>query len=256
MILEDKVAIVTGAAGAIGRRIALSLASEGAIVNIVDIDFEGAKKVVSEISGSHGKAKAIKTDVSRNEDVKIMAQTILDEYGAIDILVNNAGVSDAGVCDPEKGSLFRDITEELWDHIIAINLKGVFNCSQAVINHMIDRKSGKIVNIASICGINGCTSQGAYSAAKGGIIAFTKALAKEVASYRVNVNCISPGVIENPWIIERKERLQRKYQQIRLGKPEDIADMVIFLVSDKSSFIIGQNYAVCGGSSIGYQITE
>jgi NAD(P)-dependent dehydrogenase (short-subunit alcohol dehydrogenase family) len=256
MTLENRVAIVTGAAGAIGRSISLSIVKEGAIVIIADINFEEARKVVSEITGLGGKARAIKTDVSRNEDVKLMVQTILDEYGVIDILVNNAGVSDASLSEPERGSLFCDTAEELWDHIIAVNLKGVLNCSQAVINHMIEQRYGKIVNIASICGINGCTSQVVYSASKGGIIAFTKALAKEVAHYGINVNCISPGVIETPWTSNRQKNLQKKYQQIRLGKPEEIADMVIFLVSNKSSFIIGQNYAVCGGSSIGYQVID
>ena len=251
MKLEGKVAIVTGAASGIGRDIALSVVREGATVVIADINLEGANKVAGEIKDVGGTALAVKTDVSKSEEVNRMVKTVLDEFGVIDILVNNAGGSAR-----EKRSLFCEITEELWDHIIAINLKGVFNCSRAVINHMMERRSGKIVNIASICGINGCTLQGAYSAAKGGIIAFTKSLAKEVASYGINVNSVSPGVIETPGTIGRAEELKKKFKQVRLGKPEEIADMVTFLVSDNASFIIGQNHAVCGGSSIGYEGTD
>jgi NAD(P)-dependent dehydrogenase (short-subunit alcohol dehydrogenase family) len=175
-----------------------------------------------------------------------MVKSALDEFGKVDILVNNAGGSP-----PEKGVPFCESEEEVWDWAIATNLKGVRNCARAVINHMIERKSGKIVSIASISGVTGTLTKVDYSAAKAGVIGFTKALAKEVAPYGINVNCVSPGPIETPLFLSNTKELQEAAIQAvflkRAGKPEEIANMVVFLASDEASFIIGQNFIVDGG---------
>jgi 3-oxoacyl-[acyl-carrier protein] reductase len=249
MRLENRVAIVTGGAQGIGRAIALGLAKEGADVALADIDSEPASKVVDEITDLGRKAIAIKTDVSKNEEAKLMAKTALDEFGKIDILVNNAGQSAR-----ERRAFFSESTEEVWDFVINLNLKGVRNCTRAVINHMIERRSGKIVNIASCAGVVGDAGSVDYSAAKAGVIGFTRALAKEVASYGINVNCVSPGPIKTriaSILPDGTERLRQLTGFGRIGEPEDIAAMVVFLVSDEANFITGQNHPVCGLRNLG-----
>ena len=248
MKLENKVAIVTGGANGIGRAIALRLAQEGADVVIPDIDLKGANKVVQEIEAQGRRGLAIKTDVSKSDEVKAMAKTALDKFGKVDILVNNAGGSER-----ERRAPFKDSTEEVWDYVIAINYKGVLNCCRAVINHMIDRRYGKIVSIGSIAGEAGASEgHAAYDGAKGAYISFTKSLAKEVACYDINVNNISCGPIEFAWPNQpsRIEKLKQLTGFGRIGKPEDIAATVAFLVSDEANFITGQNLGVCGLSNI------
>ena len=250
MKLEDRVAIVSGAAWGIGQAIALGLAREGADVIVADIDSEQANSVVDEIKAFGREAIAVKVDVSKGQEVELMAKTALDKFGKIDILVNNAGGSAR-----KRSSLFCDSTEEVWDYVLGINLKGVLNCSRAVIRHMMERRSGKIVSIASCAGVVGDPGAVDYSAAKSAIIGFTKALAKEVASYEINVNCVSPGPIETRALSTLPERVTEHLKKLtglnRMGKPEDIAAMVLFLVSDEASFITGQNYAVCGLRNLG-----
>lgn len=249
MRLANKVAIVTGAASGIGRGIAFGLAREGCDVMVIDVNLEGAKVVANEISSTGRQSLAIKTDVSKNKEVNDMVDTVLQKFGKIDILINNAGGSAR-----ERASLFCDSKEEVWDYVLGINLKGALNCSRAVINHMIKRRYGKIVSTASIDGIVGQAGLTDYSAAKGGIIAFTKALAKEVGSYGINVNCISPGVIDTPALARLSPHLIEAVKKDiilgRLGKPEDIANAVIFLVSDESNWITGINLMVTGGGVI------
>lgn len=250
MKLEGRVAIVTGAASGIGRGIALGLAKEGADVVVGDINLEQANKVVDEIKSLGRTAIAIKADVSQSQEVEVMAKTTLDEFGKIDILVNNAGGSAR-----ERSSPFCQSTEDVWDYVLGINLKGVLNCCRAVIEHMMQRRSGKIVSIASPAGIVGTPGMADYSAAKAGIIGFTRALAKEVASYDINVNCVSPGSIETPYTLSGADEARKYFKKLsglnRFGKPEDIAAMVVFLVSDEASLITGQNYAVCGLCNLG-----
>jgi NAD(P)-dependent dehydrogenase (short-subunit alcohol dehydrogenase family) len=252
MKLENRIGIVTGGANGIGRAIAIGLAKKGADLVIGDVEIEPANEVVMEIKALGRKAIAVETDVSNSEETKRMAQTTLDEFGRIDILVNNAGGSAR-----EMQSLFHESREETWDFVIGRNLKGVLNCTRAVINHMIERRSGKILNIGSTAGILGQPRLADYSAAKGGIIAFSKALAKEVISYGINVNCVSPGPtqtrIMNVMDSEGKRlEILKKFTGFgRLGKPEEVAAMVVFLVSDEASLITGQNYAVCGLTNLG-----
>ena len=249
--LKDKVAIVTGGASGIGKAIVLRMANEGANVVVADIAFEQAMRVASEVVATGGNAIAINVDVVKNQDTNKMAKRVMNDFGKVDILVNNAGGSAR-----EKRSLFCESTEEVWDWVIAINLKGVRNCSRAVIEHMVQRRSGKIINMASISGVIGSSTRGVdYSAAKAGIIGFTKALAKEAAPYGINVNCISPGPIETPLLLSLPEEMLEKVKQTihlgRLGKPEEIANMVVFLASDETNFITGQNFIVDGGRSLG-----
>ncbi len=247
MKLAGQVAIVTGAASGIGQAIAFELAREGADVAIGDIDLEEARRVVGEIESLGRRALAARVDVGRSQEVNEMVAATLEKMGRIDILMNNAGGSAR-----ERSSLFRDSTEEVWDDVLAKNLKGVMNCSRAVINHMIDRGSGNIVNTASVAGIHGTARRAEYSAAKGGIIAFTKALAKEVASHGIRVNSVSPGVIDTVMLREiapeDREALTKDPPPVgRLGQPEDVAQLVGFLVSEGAAFITGQNYVIDGG---------
>ena len=254
MKLKDKVAIITGGGRGIGRAMALRFVNEGASVVIADKDIEPAEAVVNEIKALGGRAIATKTDVRKRVEVNQMVQAALDEFGKIDILMNNAGQSSR-----DKGTAFHKTSEEQWDFIMDTNLKGVFHCTQAVLPHMIERQSGRVINTASICGVNataGIAGGGVeYPVAKGGIIIFALALSKEVGQYGITVNCISPGptvasgIAANP---ERFEMLRKRNYLGRLGKPEDIANLATFLASDEASWITGQNYVVDGGESLGW----
>ncbi len=252
--LKEKVAIVTGGAAGIGRAIARHLAKSDARIMLADIDADGAKKAADEINilNSNGNASAMAADVSRNNDAEKMVNATLEEYGRIDILVNNAG----GAGRDDMRAAFIESKEAAWDFIVGANLKSVRNCCRAVVPHMAEQKDGKIVNIASIAGMMGSAHAMAdYSAAKGGVISLTKALAKELGKYGINVNAVSPGPIGTDHFFtlpkEVVERIKNTTYLGKIGKPEDIANLVTFLASDKANFITGQNYAVCGGRSLG-----
>lgn len=243
MNLLNRVAIVTGGAKGIGRGIALGLAKEGADVVIPDIDLEEANKAVQEIETLGRRGIAIKTDVSKSEEVKVMAKATLDKFGKIDILVNNAGGTRGGRC------LFKDSTEEMWDYVIDINYKGMLNCCRAVINHMIERQSGRIVNIGSVAGMIGSEeAQANFAGIKSAYVGFTMSLAKEVALYGITVNNISCGPFETEWSSDSQLTLARRRRTglRRFGKPEEMAATVVFLASDGAGFISGQNIPVCG----------
>ena len=254
MRVKDKVAIVTGGAGAIGREISKLLAMEGAKVVVADLNVAEADKVVNEIKTLGTKALAIDLDITKIDKAEQLAKATLDNFGQIDILVNVVGGS-AGPFIKTKLGFFAQSNKERWEEIIGLNLLGTFNCTRAVINHMIERRSGKIVSISSTSGVIGMQKAAEYSAAKAGIIGFTKALAKEVGPYGINVNCISPGVVGTPRVLEMaKELIPEWTKGIKLGrlaKPEEIASVVFFLVSDESSYITGQNIVVDGGLSLG-----
>jgi len=227
------------------------MASEGADVVVADIAVEKANEVADEARATGRKAIAVNMDVIKMQDVNQMVKKVLGELGEIDILVNNAGTIAW-----EKRTLFHESTEELWDYLIAVNLTGVRNCSRAVIEHMMQRQTGRIISMASIAGVTGSSGKGVdYSAAKAGIIGFTKALAKEAAAHGINVNCISPGLTETTFLStqpqEMKDSLKRTIYVGRLGQPEDIAGMAVFLASDEASFITGQNFIVDGGTTLG-----
>jgi 2-hydroxycyclohexanecarboxyl-CoA dehydrogenase len=246
MRLEDKIAVVTGSGQGIGKAIAKCLAEEGAKVVVADIDEKTAKSVATGILADGGEAMAIQVDVTKSKEVTSIFQRVLTEYGRIDILVNNAGYN--------KLQPFVENTEEFWDTMIAVNLKSTIMCSRAVIDSMIERKYGKIINISSDSGLSGSSGCVVYSAAKGGVISFTKALAREVAQYNVNVNCVAPGPTQTPlwdrFIREKPKILDNVIQatpQKRVGKPEEIASAVLFLASDEAVWMTGQTLSVSGG---------
>jgi len=252
MHLKDKVAIVTGAGGGIGRGIALKFGSLGARVAVADIKAEGARETVALMENGRAKGLALFTDITSQAQVQEMVKSTLATFGRIDILVNNAGW--------DKIEPFVKNTPEFWDKVIAINLKGPIYCTRAVLDSMIERKYGKIVSISSDAGRVGSTGEAVYSACKGGIIAFTKTIAREMARYSINVNCVCPGATDTPLLAEITsgetgakiiEAMTRAVPFRRLGKPEDIAGAVAFLASDEAGFITGQTLSVSGGLTMG-----
>jgi len=241
--LAGKVALVTGAAQGIGKAVALLLAQNGADIAVSDVNFEKAEETAKEIQALGRRAMAIKVDVAKLDDVEKMVGATLSQFGQINILINNAGIA--------RDKLILRMTEEDWDAVLNINLKGTFNCTKAVVRHMSKQKSGKIVNIASVVGEMGNPGQGNYAASKAGVIGFTKTIAREFAQRGINVNAIAPGYIETPMTDalpeKAKEELKRLIPMDRLGKPEDVAEAVLFLVSEASSYITGQVLNVNGG---------
>jgi 3-oxoacyl-[acyl-carrier protein] reductase len=244
--LTGKVAIVTGAGSQIGfgRTIALTLAKDGCNIVVADIDLNGAKQTSTEIESVGSKAIAVKTDVSNSTDVKKMVKAALDRFGRVDILVNNAGA-----CTPPKP--FLEMSEAECDADVNINLKGVLNCTRAVLPHMLEREYGKIVNISSGAAIEGAAVTSVYAAAKAGVIAFTRSIARGVAASGINVNSIAPGLANTGFARQAPPEMLANYKKnIPLGRitePQDIANTVVFLASDVSRDIVGQTISVDGG---------
>ncbi len=252
--LEGKVAIVTGGANGIGKATALKLAQDGASVVVADIDIEGANKVVNQIKQSGRQALALKVDVTKSEDTDQMAKTVLAQFGQIDILANIAGGGPR-----DRRAPFHKSSEEVWDFIVCFNLKGVRNSTRAVIEHMVARKSGKIINIGSTAGTMGSTTKAMadYAAAKAAVIGFSKSLAKEMAQYGINVNSITPGPIATEDFLNRNpkevvEKLASTIHLGRMGKPEEVASLVAYLASEEADFFIGSNIVIDGGVSLGF----
>lgn len=243
---KGKVAIITGGAQGIGEAITRRLASEGATAAILDIQHEKAQVVADDIGARGGNAIAVKMDIADSQDVKQAVKEVEAKLGKVDILVNNAGW--------DKVAPFIELTEELWDRVIAINLRGPITVTRAVLDGMINRNYGKIVNIASDAGRVGSSGESVYSACKGGIIAFTKTLARELIRYNILVNCVCPGPTDtalltdmgksNPKLLEA---LQKAIPMRRIGKPEELAPAVAFLASDEAGYITGQTLSVNGG---------
>ena len=241
--LEGKVALVTGAAQGIGKAVALLLARNGADIVVSDINPEKAEETANEIKSIGRNALAIQGNVANWNDVERMVEAILEKFAKIDILVNNAGIT--------RDKLILRMTEEDWDAVLDVNLKGTFHCTKAVVRHMAKQRSGKIVNIASVVGEMGNAGQANYSASKAGVIGLTKTVAREFAQRGININAIAPGYIQTPMTDalpeKAKEELKKLIPMERLGKPEDVAEAVLFLVSEESSYITGQVLNVNGG---------
>jgi len=239
-MLENKVAVVTGAADGIGRKIVLELAGAGAKVVIMDIDLDKAKQTREEIVHAGGMAIVVKADISKEKEVVAGFQQVLAEFGQIDILVNNAGIF-------RMFNEFKNLQEHEWVNMLNINLHGTLRCCRAVLPHMEERQSGKIINIASIAGVAGIAKMAVYSASKGAIITFSKALAMEEGKHNITVNCISPGALKN--YAEDADRGTYLKNSGDLGT--ETAHMVRFLASSDGDYITGVNYIVDGGRLLG-----
>jgi 3-oxoacyl-[acyl-carrier protein] reductase len=242
MRLAHEVAIVTGAARGIGKSIAVALSKEGTSVVLSDI-MEDVHKTAAEIGELGGKAVAVVGNVTKFSDCEAIVDMAIQTFGKIDILVNNAGIT--------RDNLVLRMSEEDWDAVLNINLKGAFLCTKAVIKPMIKQRSGKIINIASVIGLMGNVGQANYAASKGGVISFTKSMAKELGSRHIRVNAIAPGFIESKMTDalseEAKHNLFKAIPLGTLGKPEYVADAVVFLASPAASYITGQVLNVDGG---------
>lgn len=243
--LGGKSAIVTGGGRGIGRETALLLAQAGASLTIADLDEASAKSVAAEIESKGGQAIAFKTDVTSAESAQAMAQAAVAAFGRVDILVNNAAVWTT--------KLFKDMTPQDYDRDIRVTLFGALNCSRAVLDTMSAHKYGRIVNLISDAGRIGEPYLTVYSAAKGGVAAFTKALAKEVGRFNITVNGVAPGITNTPGaqgFIEGAggaEKLAKAYPLRRLAEPIDIANVILFLASDLSAYMTGQIFSASGG---------
>jgi 3-oxoacyl-[acyl-carrier protein] reductase len=245
--LNSKVAVVTGASRGIGRAIALELAARGArvVVNYHRSE-QAAQEVVSQIQANGGEAVAFQADVSDFQQAQALIKFALETFGDLHILVNNAGIT--------RDTLLMTMSEEDWDEVIRTNLKSTFNCSKAAIRHMIRKRYGRIINIASVAGQMGNAGQTNYSASKAGQIGFTKALAREVASRNITVNAIAPGFVDTEILNTMpRETLEAALKLVplgRMGRPEEIAFAVAFLASDQAAYITGQVLGVDGGMAM------
>jgi len=243
MILKDKASIVTGGAKGIGKAIALRLAEEGSNIAICDVNEEALQAAKKEIESTGREVLTDKVDVTNPQDVQKFTQKVLDKFGKIDILINNAAIT-------RDGLLVR-MNDADWDAVLNVNLKGTFNCAKQVAKTMMKQRAGRIVNIASIIGIVGNAGQANYAASKGGVIALTKSIAKELAARNVTVNAIAPGFIQTDMTDKLPEDVKNNItKQIplnKLGTVRDVANVALFLVSDAASYITGQVVQVDGG---------
>lgn len=246
MRLQGKTAIVTGAASGIGRAIALKFAQEGAEVVVADIDGGEAQAVAAAIAETGGSAIGLETDITKRPPVDAMAEAAVERFGKIDALVNNAG---SRIIKP-----FLEHSEEDWRHMLDVNLTGHFLCCQAVLPHMLEAGRGRIVNMASIAGTVGRPNRVGYVAAKGGLLAMTRALATDMAGKNITVNALAPGMIASPLNrqftedIDYADNWNNDNLVRRWGEPEDVAGIAAFLASDEAAFITGETINVDGGS--------
>ncbi|AAD36790.1 short-chain dehydrogenase [Thermotoga maritima MSB8] len=243
MRLEGKVCLITGAASGIGKATTLLFAQEGATVIAGDISKENLDSLVKEAEGLPGKVDPYVLNVTDRDQIKEVVEKVVQKYGRIDVLVNNAGIT--------RDALLVRMKEEDWDAVINVNLKGVFNVTQMVVPYMIKQRNGSIVNVSSVVGIYGNPGQTNYAASKAGVIGMTKTWAKELAGRNIRVNAVAPGFIETPMT----EKLPEKARETalsriplgRFGKPEEVAQVILFLASDESSYVTGQVIGIDGG---------
>lgn len=242
--MDKRVVIVTGGSGGIGEAISLGFAFAGDIVVINYRSNAGrADETAQKIKAAGGEAFTVQADISSTGDAERLVAQVVLKYGRIDVLVNNAGIAKSG--------FLMLMGEAAWDEVIDTNLKGVYNMSKAVLPHMFDKKSGCIVNVSSLSGVTGLAGEVPYSAAKGGVISFTKALAKEVAKFGIRVNAVAPGFIDTEMMDSLngadKERHMKSIPLGRFGRPEEVSGVVRFLASKEASYIIGETIIVSGG---------
>jgi len=246
-LLKGKVAIVTGAARGIGRMIAIRLAGEGADIAFTDLKRdENMESLEKELEALGVKAKGYVSDASEFEQAQQVADQVAGEMGRIDILVNNAGIT--------RDTLLLRMDEQMWDLVIKVNLKSVFNFTKAVQTYMLKARSGSIINMSSVVGVNGNAAQANYAASKAGILGFTKSVAKELGSRNIRCNAIAPGFIITDMTDKLPDNVKEEWiKDIPLkrgGVPEDVANVALFLASDLSSYVTGQTLRVCGGMSV------
>ena len=246
-LLKGKVAIVTGAARGIGRMIAIRLAGEGADIAFTDLNRdENMESLEKELDALGVKAKGYVSDASEFEQAQQVADQVAGEMGRIDILVNNAGIT--------RDTLLLRMDEQMWDLVIKVNLKSVFNFTKAVQTYMLKARSGSIINMSSVVGVNGNAAQANYAASKAGILGFTKSVAKELGSRNIRCNAIAPGFIITDMTDKLPDNVKEEWiKDIPLkrgGVPEDVANVALFLASDLSSYVTGQTLRVCGGMSV------
>ncbi len=244
MKLENKVSMITGAARGIGKEIAVRFAEEGSDLAICDVNEELLEATKNEIQDKTGRQVLTgKIDVTNAGEVVEFIKKILDNFGKLDILVNNAGIT--------RDNLILRMTEQDWDAVLDVNLKGAFNCIKAAVRPMMKKRTGKIINMASIVGVMGNAGQANYSASKGGLISLTKTIAREFGSRNINVNAIAPGYIKSDMTEKLSEETKQKLMQTvplgRMGEAEDIAEIALFLASGDSDYITGQVIRVDGG---------
>ncbi len=244
MRLKEKIALVTGGGRGMGRAISLALAQEGAKVCVNYFHSkDAAEEVVKRIKENGGEAISYKADVSKLEEVNRMVEEVNKRFGRLDILINNAGLN--------IDKYLMIMNEEEWDKVIDVNLKGTFNCSKAVSRIMIGQRSGNIINISSVSAITGAAGQTNYSAAKGGMISFTKSLARELAPFGIRVNALAPGLIDTEMVKKMPKKMLDQVLEMtplkRVGTPEEVARIVTFLVSEEADYITGQVIRVDGG---------
>ena len=243
MTLQGKVAVVTGGSRGIGRAVATVLAREGAVITLCARDRVLLEKVAAELESSGVQALAVQADVTRASEVEQMIGACVERFGQVDILVNNAGIT--------RDNLLLRMKDEEWDAVLSTNLKGVFHCTRAVLRPMIKQRSGRIINLTSVVAVMGNPGQANYVAAKAGIIGLTKATAREVASRGITANAVAPGFIETDMTHalgpELQEQMRSQIPLGRFGRPEDVAELVAFLASDRAAYITGQVIHLNGG---------
>ncbi len=246
-LLKGKVAVVTGAARGIGRMIALRFAQEGADVAFTDLSRdENMETLEKELSDLGVKCKGYVSDASNFEQAHQVIDQVVEDFAKVDVLVNNAGIT--------RDTLLMRMDEEMWDLVIKVNLKSVFNFTKAVQKYMLKARTGSIINMSSVVGVNGNAGQANYSASKAGILGFTKSVAKELGSRSVRCNAIAPGFILTDMTGKLPENVKEEWIKTiplkRGGLPEDVANVSLFLASDLSSYMTGQTLQVCGGMSV------
>jgi NAD(P)-dependent dehydrogenase (short-subunit alcohol dehydrogenase family) len=254
MRLKDKVSIITGAGGGMGRVAALRFAAEGSRVVVADVQGAAAEETVRQVRAAGGDAWPVRADVSVEADAKAMVDTAIQKYGRLDVLYNNAGIM------PEADHSVVDTPVEAWDQVMAVNVRGVYLACKYAIPRMVENKSGSIINVSSFVAILGCSvPQDAYTASKGAVLALTRSLAVQFAPHGVRTNAILPGPVETPllmeWLLKDEAAKQLRLARNptgRFGKPEEVVALAVYLASDESAWTNGASLVVDGGISVNY----